>query len=132
MEAGGLMSYQPSARYNLSSNFPGEFDGSTAHFKGTSGRICCQSRMAWPLLLSLPVKTFIAFGLLSFIWVSVVTFSWLVGVVLNTQLTVPVAISLIGVGLIVLSVAVRKAGWCRTQRDVQIEKAHPLQTRACS
>ena len=78
------------------------------------------------------MKTFITFGLLSFIWVSVVTFSWLVGIVLNTQLTVPVAISLIGVGLIVLSVAVRKAGWCRTQRDVQIEKAQPLQTRACS
>jgi hypothetical protein len=87
--------------------------------------------MARTLLLSLPVKTFIAVGLLSFIWVSVRTFSWLASMVLNAKLTVPVAVSLVGIGLIILSVVARKTGWCRTQPDVQIEKPHPLKTGAC-
>ena len=60
--------------------------------------------------MSLFVKIFIAFGLLSFVWVSFVSLSWLVSVVLNAQLTVPVALCLVGISLIVLSAVARKAG----------------------
>jgi hypothetical protein len=67
------------------------------------------------------MKIIIALGLASFAWVSVVTLSWILRVIINEQLLVPVIVLLFGVGLMVVARTARKSGWGKTKHNVPSE-----------